>query len=46
MEKNMSLKIENNILLIKYNKIWNKIFKKLNTKFHSKPVYDEKYVKN
>ena len=31
--------------MIKYNEIWNKIKKTLNTKFHSVPVYDEKYIK-
>ena len=30
----------------KYNEIWNKIKKTLNTKFHSMPVYDEKYIKD
>ena len=29
----------------KYNEIWNKIKKTLNTKFHNMPVYDEKYIK-
>ena len=29
----------------KYNKIWEKIKEELNIKFHSKPVYDEKYIK-
>ena len=32
-------------VLDKYNKIWDKIKKKLNIKFHSKPVYDQKYLK-
>ena len=27
------------------NKIWNKIKKMLNIKFHSQPSYDEKYIK-
>ena len=31
--------------LDKYNKIWDKIKNKLNIKFHSESVYDEKYVK-
>ena len=31
--------------LDKYNKIWDKIKNKLNVKFHSESVYDEKYVK-
>ena len=33
-------------VLDKYNKIWDKIKKKLNIKFHSKPVYDQKYLKD
>ena len=32
-------------VLDKYNKIWNVIKNKLNIKFHSKPVYDQKYLK-
>ena len=32
-------------MLDKYNKIWNKIKKTSNIKFHSIPVYDEKYIK-
>ena len=32
-------------VLDKYHKIWDKIKKKLNVKFHSKPVYDQKYLK-
>ena len=28
----------------KYNEIWNKIKKTLNIKFHSTPIYDEKYI--
>ena len=30
---------------IKYNEIWDKIKETLRIKFHSMPVYDEKYVK-
>ena len=41
----MSFLIKNDSVLIKYNKIWNKIKKTLNTKFHSKPAYSEKYLK-
>ena len=41
----MSFIIENDDLLKKYNKIWNKIKKTLNVKFHSMPVYDKKYIK-
>ena len=43
--KNMSFIITDDSFLIKYNEIWNKIKKTLNTKFHSMPVYDEKYIK-
>ena len=32
-------------MLDKHNEIWDKIKNKLNTKFHSMPVYDEKYMK-
>ena len=31
--------------LDKYNEIWDKIKGQLNIKFHSMPVYDEKYIK-
>ena len=29
----------------KYNEIWDKIKETLSNKFHSKPVYDKKYIK-
>ena len=29
----------------KHNEIWDKITRILNIKFHSVPVYDEKYIK-
>ena len=32
-------------VLDKYKKIWDKIKKKLNIKFHRKPVYDQTYLK-
>ena len=32
-------------MLNKYNEIWDKIKGKLNIKFPSMPVYDEKYIK-
>ena len=38
--KNMSFFVRD-----KYNKIWDKIKKILNFKFHRKPVYDQKYLK-
>ena len=43
--KNMSVFVRDDNVLDKYNKIWGKIKNKLNIKFHSKPVYDEKYLK-
>ena len=41
----MSSMVKNNNVLEKYNKIWDKIKEKLNIKFRSMPVYDEKYIK-
>ena len=32
-----------NVVLVKYNEILNKIKKTLNIKFHSMPVYGKKY---
>ena len=43
--KNMSFKIEEESVYLKYNKIWNKIKSVLNVEFHSTPAYDEKYIK-
>ena len=43
--KNRSFIIKDDTCLDKYNEIWNKIKEKLNIKFHSMPVYDEKYIK-
>ena len=43
--KNMSLVTEDDSVLVKYNDIWNRIKKVLSIKFHSMPVYDEKYIK-
>ena len=40
-----SFLIKDDDVLDKYNEIWNKIKKTLNTKFHSMPVYDKKYIK-
>ena len=42
----MSFKIEDDNVLAKYNEIWNRILKILNTKIHSDPVYDGKYIKH
>ena len=30
---------------LKYTEIWNKIKNSLNVKFHSQPIYDDKYIK-
>ena len=43
--KNMSFMVKDDDVLDKYNKIWDKIKKKLNIKFYSMPVYDQKYLK-
>ena len=42
----MSFVIKDNDVLDKYNEIWVNIKGKLNIKFHSMPVYDEKYMKD
>ena len=41
--KNMSFLIKDDEVLDKYNKIWDEIKNKLNIKFHSEPVYENKY---
>ena len=43
--KNMSFVIKDDDVLDEYNEIWDKIKEKLNIKFHSMPIYDEKYIK-
>ena len=43
--KNMSFKIEEDQVYIKYNSIWNKIKELLDIKFHSEPIYDDSYIK-
>ena len=43
--KNMSFKIEDEDVYLKYNQIWNKIKSILNVKFHSQLIYDDKYIK-
>ena len=43
--KNMSFKIESKDVYLKYSEIWNKIKSILNVKFHSQPIYDDKYIK-
>ena len=41
----MSFFVRDDNVLDKYNEIWSVIKKKLKIKFHSEPVYDEKYFK-
>ena len=43
--KNMSFKIEGVNILVTYDEIWNKIKKRLNIKFYSQFVCDEKHIK-
>ena len=43
--KNMSFFVRDDNVLDKYNEICGVIKKKLKIKFHSEPVYDEKYLK-
>ena len=43
--KNMSFKIEDKSVYLKYTEIWNKIKKTLNTRFHGHTIYDDKYIK-
>ena len=43
--KIMSFKIEDESVYLKYTEMWNKIKKSLNRRFHSRPIYDDKYVK-
>ena len=43
--KNMSFKIEDDEVYIKYNQIWNKIKELLRVKFYNEPIYEDKYFK-
>ena len=43
--KNIFFVIEDNNVLFKHSDIWNKIKEIKGIKFHSNPVYDEKYIK-
>ena len=44
--KNMSFKIEDDEVYLKYNEIWNKIRELLNgVKLSSEPIYDDSYIK-
>ena len=42
---NMSFKMEDESVHIKYNQIWNKSKELLGVKFHTEPIYDDSYVK-
>ena len=42
--KNMSFKIEHESIYFKYTEIWKTIKKSPNTRFHSQPIYDDKYI--
>ena len=45
-DKNMSFKIEDEEVYVKYNSIWNKIKVLLGgIKFQSEPIYDDQYIK-
>ena len=43
--KNMSFLIKDDEVWEKYDEIWDVIKNKLSIKFHSKPVYNKKYLK-
>ena len=43
--KNISFLIKDDEVWEKYNKIWDVIENKLGIKFHSEPIYEEKYLK-
>ena len=43
--KTMSFKVEEGSVYLKYSEIWNKTKDMLSIKFHSQPIYDEKYIK-
>ena len=42
--KNMSFLIEDESVCLKYTKIWNKIKKLLNIKFHCQSVHDDRQI--
>ena len=44
--KNMSRKTEDESVHLKYTEIWIKTKDRLNVKFHTQPIYDDKYIKN
>ena len=42
--KNISFKLEDEGMYLKYKEIWKKIKMSLNPRFHSQLIYDEKYI--
>ena len=45
VEKICHLKLKDERLYLKYSRIWNKIKMSIGIKFHSQPIYDDKYIK-
>ena len=45
IKEHMSFMVEDDIVLVEYNKIWNKIKEIERIKFYSSLVYDDKYIK-
>ena len=43
--KNMSFWIKDDEVWEKYKRLWDVVKNKLSIKFHSKPIYDQKYLK-
>ena len=43
--KNMSFKIEDESVCVKYNQIWNRIKELLGVKFDTEPIYDDSFIK-
>ena len=44
-DKNMSFKIDDDSVYIKYNQIWNRIKELLDVKCYTEPIYDDSYIK-
>ena len=45
-DKNMSFLMKDDEVWEKYKQIWDVIENKLGIKFHSKPIYEQKYLKS
>ena len=43
--KNMSFKIEDDSVYVKYNQLWHKIKELLGVKFYTEPIYENKFIK-